>query len=132
MGGGGGRVSDKHLTQNSGLLNNLLPGDTVLADRGFDIKESVGLYCATLVLPAFTKGKRQLSGIEVEQTRKIANVRIHVERVIGNLRQKYSFLGTTQPIDHSVCKAGEGSTTLDKIVTVCCSLTNLCNSVVPN
>ena len=103
----------------------------MLADRGFDIKESVGLYCATLVLPAFTKGKRQLSGIEVEQTRKIANVRIHVERVIGNLRQKYSFLGTTQSIDHLVCKAGEGSTTLDKIVTVCCSLTNLCNSVVP-
>ena len=129
--GWGGRVSDKHLTQNSGLLDHLLPGNTVLADRGFDIKESVGLYCATLVMPAFTKGKKQLSGIEVEQTRNIANVRIHVERVIGNLRQKYSFLSSTQPIDHLICKPGESSTTLDKIVTVCCSLTNLCNSVVP-
>ena len=129
--GWGGRVSDKHLTQNCRLLDNLLPGDTVLADRGFDIKESIGLYCATLVMPAFTKGKKQLSGIEVEQTRSIANVRIHVERVIGNLRQKYSFLSTTQPIDHLICKPGESSTTLDKIVTVCCSLTNLCNSVVP-
>lgn len=124
--GWGGRVSDKHLTQNSGLLDNLLPGDTILADRG-----SVGLCCATLVMPAFTKGKKQLSGIEVEQTRNIANVRIHVERVIGNLRQKYSFLSTTQPIDHLICKPGESSTTLDKIVTTCCSLTNLCNSVVP-
>ena len=102
--GWGGRVSDKHLTQNSGLLDNLLPGDTMLADRGFDIKESVGLYCATLVLPAFTKGKKQRSGIDVEQTRSIANVRIHVECVIGNLRQKYSFLST---IDHLVCKPGE-------------------------
>lgn len=129
--GWGGRVSDKHLTENSGLLNNLLPGDTVLADRGFDIKDSVGLYCATVTLPAFTKGKKQLSGIEVEQTRRIANIRIHVERVIGNLRQKYSFLSNTQPIDYLLSKPGESVTTLDKVVTVCCSLTNLCNSVVP-
>lgn len=79
-------MSDKHLTENCGLLSNLIPGDTILADRGFDIKESVGLYCATITVPAFTKGKKQLSAIEVEQTRLIANVRIHVERVIGNIR----------------------------------------------
>jgi len=57
----------------------------VLADCGFDIKDCVGLYCATVTLPTFTRGKEQLSGIEVEQTRRIANIRIHVERVIGNI-----------------------------------------------
>ena len=97
--GWGGRVSNKHLTLNSGILKKLLPGDTILADRGFDIQESVGLLCATLKMPAFTKGKCQLRGIEVEQTRHIANVRIHVERVIGNIRQKFSLLSATQPID---------------------------------
>ncbi len=55
--GWGGRVSDKHLTENCGLLSNLIPSDTILADRGFDIKETVGLYCATITVPAFTKGK---------------------------------------------------------------------------
>ena len=129
--GWGGRVSDKNLTENCGLLNKLLPGDTVLADRGFDIKDSVGLFCATVTLPAYTRGKKQLSGIEVEQTRRIANVRIHVERVIGNVRKKYSLLGMCQPIDFLSRKSNEDVTTLDKIVTVACSLNNLCNSVVP-
>ena len=88
----GGRVSDKHLTENCGILHNLLPGDIVLADGGFDIADAVGMMQARLHIPAFTKGKSQLSALEVEETRKIANVRIHVERVISNVRQKYSIL----------------------------------------
>ena len=52
----------------------------------------------TLKIPAFTKGKSQLSGIEVEQTRKIANVRIHVERAIGNIRKKFSLLSDTHSL----------------------------------
>lgn len=128
--GWGGRVSDKHLTENSGLLDHLTPGDVILADRGFDIQESVGLFCSTVKIPVFTKGKKQLSGSEVEQTRRIANVRIHVERVIGNIRKKYSILGATQPIDFVTVRNGD-VTTLDKIVTICCALVNICDSVVP-
>ena len=64
----------------------------MLADRGFDIRESVGVMCAEVHIQAFTKGKKQLSTKEVESTRKIANVRIHVERVIGSVRQKYTIL----------------------------------------
>ena len=97
--GWGGRVSDQHLTENCGLLPNLLPGDLVLADRGFNISESVGLYCAELVIPPFTKGKPQLCPIEIENSREIAHVRIHVERVIGLLRQKYMFLKGELPIN---------------------------------
>ena len=67
----------------------------------------------------------------MEQTRRIANVRIHVERVIGNVKKKYSLLSLCQPVDFLNCKSDEGVTTLDKNVTVCCCLSNLCNSVVP-
>lgn len=123
-------MSDKHLIENSGILNYLLPGDTILADRGFDIQESVGMYCARVTMPAFTKGKKQLTGIEVEQTRRIANVRIHVERVIGLIHQKYSILGATQPIDFVMSKNGSAPT-LDKIVHACCGLVNFCDSIVP-
>ena len=75
--GWGGRASDKHITENCGLLNKIIPGDTILADRGFDIKESIGMYCATVRMPTFTRGKKQLTGVEVEQTRSIANERVY-------------------------------------------------------
>ena len=39
----GGRVSDKHIVENTGYLNNLLPGEVVLADRGFDAADSFAL-----------------------------------------------------------------------------------------
>ena len=120
----GGRVSDKHLTENSRILNNVLPVDIVLADRGFNIADSVGFYQAKLHIPSFTKGKKQLTALEVETTRKIANVRIHVERVIGLVRRKYTILQSTLPIDYVKTKEGETLSPIDKIATVCCALTN--------
>ena len=51
-----------------------------------------------LYTPAFTRGKSQLFAIEVHETRTIANVRIHVERVVGNVKKKYSGLQSTIPI----------------------------------
>ncbi|XP_035992033.1 uncharacterized protein LOC118562916 isoform X2 [Fundulus heteroclitus] len=127
--GWGGRTSDKHITLNSGFLDKLLPGDIVLADRGFDIQENVGLLCAEVKLPAFTKGMCQLDAKNVEETRKIAHLRIHVERVIGNVNQKYKILTGTMPISLILPCEGEDVTLLDKVVTVCCALTNLCPSV---
>ena len=44
--GWGGRTSDKYLTGHCSLLDNLVPGDTILADRGFDISDSVGFCCS--------------------------------------------------------------------------------------
>ena len=76
------------------------------------------------------QGEKQLGGIEVEQIRRISNVRIHVERVIGNICKKCSILGTTQPIHFVTIGNGE-VTTPDKIATSCCDLVNLYDSVAP-
>ena len=129
--GWGGRASDPHITANSGFLDNLLPGDQVLADRGFTISDQVGLYCATVEIPAFTKGKKQLSSIELENTRELAAVRIHVERVIGVTRQKYTMLQGPVPITLLQTDPNSGLTALDKIVRIACAFTNACESVVP-
>ncbi len=113
------------------MLDNLLPGDVVLADRGFDITESVGMMQARLCIPAFTKGKNQLSAMEIDETRTIANVQIHVEQVIGNVRQKYSILQSTLPVDFVTKRVGEDYPLINRIIRVCCALCNTCDSVVP-
>lgn len=127
-----GRVSDKELTESCGILNNLLKGDVVLADRGFNISDSVSFMCARLHIPAFTKGKRQLSYEDVETTRKIANVRIHVERVIGLVRNKYHILQGILPVETLIKRKEEAEAHIDYIVTICCALVNLCPSIVIN
>lgn len=129
--GWGGRTSDKHLTENCGLLNNLVPGDQVLADRGFTVTESIALRGCSLHIPEFTKGKKQLPAHAVEGTRHLASLRIHVERVIGVVRQKYTILQSTIPITFLKCDETSGLTTLDKIVRAACALTNMSKSVVP-
>ena len=129
--GWGGRVSDKHITENSSFLKNILPGDLVLADRGFNIAESLGAHGASLQIPAYTKGKQQLSASDVEKTRSIANVRIHVERIIGSVRQKYTILNATDILPKEMCQAKDGIVMLDEIVRLCCALHNLCEGIVP-
>ncbi|CAN7952168.1 unnamed protein product, partial [Ixodes pacificus] len=81
----GGRVSDKELTLKSGLLNNVKEGDVYLVDRGFRSEEMFAAKGAKLLIPAFTKEKKQLSGAEVTLSRKLSRARIHVERAIRRL-----------------------------------------------
>ena len=98
------RTSDKFLTENCGFLDKLVPEDVVMADRAFTVAESVGMRQARPVIPAFTKGKSQLHPVDVEKNGGTANVRIHVERVIGLLRRKYTIpredIGDREGIPH--------------------------------
>jgi hypothetical protein len=125
-----GRASDKFVTENSGFLKKLLPGDVVMADRGFDVKDSIGVMMASVKMPAFTKGKKQMPALELEESRKLAHLRIHVERVIGLMRQKYTFLSGIVPIDHLRTTDDKGLTTIDKVAIVCAALTNLSPNIV--
>ena len=67
----GGRVSDKVFTQRSGFLELLEYNDQVLADICFLVADDIASHNATLVKPAFTKGKDQLSQQEVEELVKL-------------------------------------------------------------
>ena len=50
--------------ENANPFKVVTPGDIVLADRGFDISDSVGLYGASLSIPAFTRGNARLPALD--------------------------------------------------------------------
>lgn len=126
----GGRASDKQIKENCGFLEKILPGNLVLADRGFNIQATSACKMAQVKIPAFTRGKSQLSPVDLETTRKIAHVRIHVERVIGCVRQKYTILEGVLLIGFLMSRDSDHYCTIDKIGLACCALVNLCPSVV--
>ena len=97
-------------------FNNLEYGDQVLADRGFLIQEELVSRGATLAIPSFTKGVKQLSMKNVEESRRLARVRIHVERMMERLKN-FKILAGILPLSlvpH-----------IDNIVMICAAVSNL-------
>lgn len=92
----GGRVSDKEITKQSGILNLLEKGDNIMADRGFDIKDILP-EGVTLNIPPFLGNRKQMSSSEVQDTMDIASVRIHVEREMARIKN-YHILDGVLPL----------------------------------
>ena len=113
---------------NSDFIELLEYGDVVLADCGFDIADDMAVHGASLVIPSFTRGKKQLSLQEVECSQKIAKVRIHVEWVIGLLKNRYTILQGTLPVKR---KQDTETSFIDRVLVVCSVLVNMSPSVVP-
>ena len=84
--GWGGRVSDRYITEHCGFLEQIDESDLVMADKGFNLGDLLAKRKAFLNIPPFLR-KKQFSMDEVQETRRIAKVRIHVERAIGRVKQ---------------------------------------------
>ena len=112
-----GSISDIELTRRSGFLTKLedKPGISIMADRGFTIKDMLKELNIELNISPFLDGRRQLPSTDVEAGRKIASLRIHVERAIGRIKC-FNILKGTIPI--SLARL------TNHIVCVCAFLTN--------
>ena len=101
----GGRASDIQVVKESDFHTSKyhMPRDQILADHGFTLVDFkfAARSSSELLIPAFTKEKSQLSAKEVEVSRKIASVRIHIERVIGLLRNRYTILKGIIPLHNT-------------------------------
>ena len=68
--------------------------------------------------------------VVVGKPRVITNVRIHVERVIGLFRGKYTILEGTLPTDFLV-SSQNAPPVIDRFIRVCAVLVNLCPPILP-
>lgn len=86
-----GSISDRQTVERSNLLNMCEPGDSILADRGYNIQDMFIGKDITLNIPTFLKGKGQLPNLKLLKDRKLASQRVHIERLIG-LMKTYKIL----------------------------------------
>ena len=82
----GGSASDRFITEHCGVLDKLNPGDTIKADKGFNIGDLVVGKFAKLEIPPFLKDKIRFSKKNCSKTASIAKARIHVERAIARIK----------------------------------------------
>lgn len=79
-----GSVSDKQIVMHSKLLDQMKPGDLILADKGFLLHDSLPQGVSVNIPPFLTT--QQFSKEQVMETTRIARARIHVERAIQRLK----------------------------------------------
>lgn len=103
----------------SGLIEKLEKGDILMADRGFNIQELLLHKEVKLIIPPFkrtTRSTNQFTLSEGQSTKIVANSRIHVERVIGRLKE---FMFLQGPIPLTLVDLTEAA------LLVCAALVNL-------
>lgn len=110
-----GAISDQSIVKESKFVDMIEEGDDVMADRGFNIRHLLLRKKATLNIPAFSHGKC-LSSKAAKRSRRIASVRIHVERAIGRMKT-FRILSGVIPIKLRF--------QLNQIITIIAALCNL-------
>ncbi|XP_019629817.1 PREDICTED: uncharacterized protein LOC109474043 [Branchiostoma belcheri] len=119
----GGSMSDKRLVERSSIIDKFAVGDVCMADRGFNIQDLLAVKGVQLVIPPFLrKGKPQLSVKDNIKTKHVASARIHIERVIGRMKE-FRILSSEYPLDMLDI--------LDNVLIICAALVNLQPPLVP-
>ncbi|XP_059147573.1 uncharacterized protein LOC131935215 [Physella acuta] len=86
----GGSASDRQLVERSRIIDLCNSGDSIMADKGFNVQDLFARKDVTLNIPRFFKKKNRLHPLTVIRDRFISSKRVQVERIIGmlsNVRQ---------------------------------------------
>ena len=115
-----GSISDKEIVSKCGFLEQLNPGDVIMADKGFNIQDLLALYHTRLLAPPLMK-KGNISAQTSTATRRIAKPRVHVERLIRKLKC-FNILRGVIPLTFKPY--------VNSIIKVCAALVNLQPSII--
>lgn len=117
--GYGGRATDVMIVEDCSFLNYLQPGTAIMADRGFkDISHLLIKKNCTLIRPPSVSTATACTKEEVKQAKRIAALRINVERVISRLRE-FHILLPHACVDHHLVPV------IDDIIIIACGLINM-------
>ena len=117
-----GSISDKEIVQSSGFLDLLEAGDLVMGDKGFNIQDLLAIHNVGLLAPPITR-KNNVCAITSTATRRVAAIRVHVERVIRKLKG-FTILKRALSLTMKPC--------ISLLVTVCAALVNLQPNAIQN
>ena len=124
-----GSISDKELVKRCGFLKvlerkmaagEIMEGDAIMADKGFDIADDLSKLKMKMNIPPFLKDKVGFGEDDVIKTQTIAQHRIHVERAICKVRRNKIF--------HSIVLVTMFGS-INQIWTVACLMSNFQNPI---
>ena len=111
----GGAASDRQIVERSNMVTMCDPGDSIMADKGFNVQDLFERYDVQINIPTFFKKKNQISGKTIKSDRMISSKRVHIERLIG-LAKTFKIL--KHPLNNTQSALGT------QILKVCCYLCN--------
>ena len=118
----GGSTSDRQICERSNLLTLCDKGDSIMADKGFNVQDLFAPYNVTINIPTFFQKKNRMTGKTVLKDRAISSKRVHIERIIG-LAKTYKIL--KEPLNVTETKLAS------EITFVCFMLCNFKPCIIP-
>jgi len=119
--GFGDNVSEKELVETSGFLQNLLPGDIILGQRGSSVHEVVQVTAKS--------SKMRVQPYEWNNHQDTSKLQIHVERTVDIFKRTFKFWSSGLPVEFFNV-TNEEPAAVDKMILVCCALINASLTVV--
>ena len=94
----GGLATDRYIVEDTNISSRLTPGFMVLFDKGFNVQDLFLQKQVKCELPPFLRSKRKFTRSEVYHGKRVARARIHIERVMGRLKE-FRLLEHSLPIN---------------------------------